>query len=65
MADITDFQGADIIDVRDVIERVEELRQEYDDLQSQLEGADESMTKSIDKDIQEWGEENAAELQSL
>lgn len=27
MADITDFQGEDIIDVRDVIARVEELRE--------------------------------------
>lgn len=30
--DITDFDGADIIDVRDVIARVEELREERDDL---------------------------------
>jgi hypothetical protein len=35
--DITDFDGADIIDVRDVIARVEELREELDALKEDAE----------------------------
>jgi hypothetical protein len=35
--DITDFDGADIIDVRDVIARVEELREELESLKSDAE----------------------------
>ena len=79
--DITDFQGSDIIDVRDVIARVEELRSERDSLKEQCDdcvsayeyhdGDDTKSTPEYDDmlkakaDLTEWENDNSEELTEL
>ena len=74
MADITDFKGSDIIDVRDIIARVEELRGERDDHQASIAEADAALDgslenadakqKAIEADA-EWSNVYAEELETL
>ena len=51
----------DIIDVRDIIARVEELREERDDLQSALDGGSQEDVNAL----AEWETDNAEELAEL
>lgn len=78
--DITDFQGSDIIDVRDVIERVTELRDErdaleesYKDCESEYAGASsdadiaekkESMEEASES-LTDFNDDNGVELKAL
>lgn len=64
---IDDFNGADIIDIRDVIERVEELRDELNILQADLDDAKEAECETQEKSdaLAEWQNDNAEELQKL
>lgn len=61
--------GADIIDVRDIIARVEELREERDNLQSAAQDEDGSDTVDAAQALREWEEgreaEELATLESL
>ena len=74
MADISDFKGSDIIDVRYIIARVEELREERSDLQTDIEGADEALDGTLENadakqkavdDLTEWSTDNSEELEIL
>ena len=51
----------DIIDVRDIIARVEELREERDDLQTALDGGSQEDVNAL----AEWETDNAEELAEL
>lgn len=77
---IENFAGSDIIDVRDIIARVEELREEKQDLidaeteaeTSQAEDSTEEHTddhyeavETAKKELADWKEENSEELETL
>lgn len=75
---IEDFQGADIIDVRDIIARVEELREERESLGSaiteandELDGSEEKIAAvmAAEKALTDWDNteegEELAKLESL
>lgn len=66
--------SADIIDVRDIIARVEELRSERGDLQTYIEEADEALDGTLEaadakqaaiKDAADWANDYAEELETL
>lgn len=77
---IENFAGSDIIDVRDIIARVEELREELQDLiaagtEAETNQAEDSTEEHTDdhyeavdtakKELADWKEENSDELQTL
>jgi hypothetical protein len=67
--DITDFDGADIIDIRDVIARVEELREELTNVKDEVGEQEQEMGLnewciSIDKNNHPFGD-SVEELQTL
>jgi len=77
---ISDFAGSDIIDVRDIISRVEDLREEKQDLidaetEAETNQAEDSTEEHTDdhyeavenakKELATWKEENSEELEKL
>ena len=55
----------DIIDSRDIIERLEELTGEYEDLKSEAEDDTNVEVAQAKEELAEWEEENLEELESL
>lgn len=60
---IENFAGSDIIDVRDIIARVEELREEREVLLYDVENEDDK-EKAI-ATLKDWNTDNGSELQTL
>lgn len=67
--DITDFRGSDTIDISEVCDRVDELREERADLQSEIDEADENddaeALAKANEDFEDWESENSEELKEL
>lgn len=71
---IEDFKGSDIIDVRDIIARVEDLREDRKVIQDDIEEISNSLDGTLERldlkneaidALQDWNTDNAEELETL